>query len=463
VAARNKRLNRLKQALRDGHFADVLTQTRARLSRGEESAALLGLHGRALEGLQRPDEAEACLRDALARYPEDGHLHLYLGNLLERREQPEQALRCFQAATRCDPGLISAWRAQLRHHPLPADSQATVSLLAHALDNNLSPLAQARALFLLGQIHIEADRDATGFEFYRQANRRLAGTLQSDAKEYRLPPGLLSSPRERWAPIPGVTSTPCPLVVVAGLPRSGKSLVEALLSRHPGLHGGGELALVRKAAAGLDLHGLRQPGQRESARQVSRQLLRASHDILGRQADASTRLVDTSPANLPRLGLLGMLQPEVPIILCRREAAELGIALYFKHFRTGHGYSYNLAGIGRALARAESLIDYWAAHLPNPVHIVDYEALARDPLGTANALYRFLGLAPDEIPASPPLQAATGRLFPSRSDDPRAPISDALLGFAQRFSSQLRPMLAARDSEQRKLLAQNTPAEGRSD
>lgn len=454
MAARNKRLNRLKQALRDGHFAEVLSQTRSRLARGEESAALLGLQARALEGLQRPAEAERCLRAALARYPDDGHLHLYLGNLLERGERPEQALKCFETATRCDPGLISAWRAQLRHHPLPADSQATVSLLAHALDCSLSPLAQARALFLLGQIHIEADRDATGFEFYRQANRRVAATLQSDAREYRLPPGLLGSPAQRWSPIAGVSDVTCPMVVVAGLPRSGKSLVENLLCRHPALHPGGELALVRKAAAGLDLQGLRQPGNRESSRQVARQLVHACHAVLGRQADASVRVVDTSPANLPRLGLLGMLHPEVPIILCRREPAELGVALYFKHFRTGHGYSYNLGSAGRAVARAEGMIEYWAKHLPNPTHIVDYETLARDPLGTATRLYRFLDLDPGVLASEPAPSAASGRLFPSRSDDPRAPISDALIGFAGRFAAQLKPLLTACETERRRLTSQ---------
>lgn len=454
MAAHNKRLNRLKQALRDGHYTEVLSQTRARLVRGEESAALLGLQGRALEGLRRPAEAERCLRSALARFPEDGHLHLYLGNLLERGGRPEQALKCFEAATRCDPGLISAWRAQLRHHLLPADSQATVSLLAHALDSSLSPLGQARALFLLGQIHIEADRDATGFELYRQANRRVAATLQSDSREYRLPPGLLGSPAQRWSPVAGASEGPCPMVVVAGLPRSGKSLVETLLCRHPALHPGGELALVRKAAAGLDLQGLRQPGNRDSVTQVARQLVRACHEVLGPLADASVRVVDTSPANLPRLGLLGMLHPDVPIILCRREPAELGVALYFKHFRTGHGYSYNLGSTGRAVAKAEGMIAYWAGQLPNPVHIVDYETLARDPLGTATALYRFLGLDPGSLANDPAPPAASGRLFPSRSDDPRAPISDTLLGFAGRFATQLRPLLTACESERRRLSSQ---------
>ncbi len=247
-------------------------------------------------------------------------------------------------------------------------------------------------------------------------------------------------------------------MVVAGLPRSGKSLVESLLSRHPALQAGGELALVRKSATGQDLQGLRQPGNREPARQLARQLVRSCEDALGPSAAANSRIVDTSPANLPRLGLLGMLQPEVPIILCRRDPAELGIALFFKHFRTGHGYSYNLAATGRALARADALMSYWAEHLPNPVKIVEYESLARDPVDTAASLHRFLGVDPTEVPADSPPPATSGRLFPSRSDDPRAPISDALLGFAQRFAGQLRPMMASRDAEQRRLTGQTTEA-----
>lgn len=454
MAPRGTRLNRLKQALRDGQFSDVLARTQERLARGEESPALLSLKVRALEGLQRPEEAEHCLRGALARYPEDAHLHLHLGNLLERQNHPAEALACFQSATRLDGSLISAWRAQLRYQALAADGDATASLLAHALDSRLNPLAQARALFLLGQIHVEAGRDATGFEFYRQANIRIAGTLQTDAREYRLPPGLLTSPASRWAPLPGLPASHCPLVVVAGLPRSGKSLVETLLTRHPALQAGGELALVRKHAAGVDLQGLRHGGNRELGSQLARQLVQASREALGEQADSAVRVIDTSPANLPRLGLLGMLHPEVPVILCRRDPAELGIALFFKHFRTGHGYSYSLPAIGRALARADALIDYWAGHLPNPVCVVEYERLARDPVGTADYLHGFMGLErmPPRDAAQAPITAST-RLYPSRSDDPRAPISDALLGFAERFGKQLRPLQTARDAEQRKLIS----------
>jgi hypothetical protein len=85
-----------------------------------------------------------------------------------------------------------------------------------------------------------------------------------------------------------------------------------------------------------------------------------------------THLTDTSPANLEYLGYLALLHPEVPVLFCRCNALDLGVSLYFRNFRRGQGFSYDLEATGRTIALADKLIDHWLSVLPNPVWEVAY-------------------------------------------------------------------------------------------
>jgi len=85
-----------------------------------------------------------------------------------------------------------------------------------------------------------------------------------------------------------------------------------------------------------------------------------------------THLTDTSPANLEYLGYLALLHPEVPVLFCRCNALDLGVSLYFRNFRRGQGFSYDLEATGRTIALADKLIDHSLSVLPNPVWEVAY-------------------------------------------------------------------------------------------
>ncbi|MEQ8516198.1 MAG: sulfotransferase, partial [Chromatocurvus sp.] len=164
-------------------------------------------------------------------------------------------------------------------------------------------------------------------------------------------------------------------------------------------------------------------------------------------------VIDTSPANLRRIGFLSLLHPRVPIIFCRRDPLDLAVALYFKHFKTGHGYSYSLSAIGRAIARSEQLMAHWLRELPNPMATVHYEALARDPTGTIQAIGRALGIAirvadPGITDGSAAAESESEwRLFTARSIDAHGSIRPDLIGFGERFSPHMQTAINAYKEE----------------
>ena len=425
----------LRSLLDRADFAAVLRATEAAVDAGRADVQHWLYRGRALEGLASFAEAGACYDAGLARESESGRLHAARGQLAIRVGDAALAREHLERAVALEPDLTSAWSALLNLRPLDPDGPETARILARALDDGLSDAARSAALFLLGQIHVDARRDRSGFAFYAQGNRLVARSLEERRRQYRIPRSALALTASQLASPERPLTGRCPALLVAGLPRSGKSLVEQVLAGHPAIAAGGEIAGAKRAIKPL--------GRGAALTVALRQLRAAGRSPVADYYAALPRgqarwLVDTSPANLPRLGHLALLHPEMPIVLCRRSPADLGLALYFKKFRRGQGYSYRLANIGRAIAAAERLMAHWCRELPNPLALVDYEDLVRDPAATRARLFRALGF--DAPPEAEPAAAAPWRPYPTRSPGGRVEPTPALLGFAERFREELAPL-----------------------
>jgi tetratricopeptide (TPR) repeat protein len=428
-----------KALLNARDYSALLCATGAVLTEGGPEAFLY--HGKALEGLLQMAEAADCYRRGLERFADAARLHLAQGQLALRGGRREQALESLQRARALAPDLLDCYAALLHLQPLDPDGAEATRILARALDDRRSEAARSRALFLLGQLHVEAGRDRPGFAFYRQGNRMAARAFTRRQREYRISRSVLRVGNGGFTP-PSTEVPSCPALVVAGLPRSGKSLVEAVLAEHPEVAAGGEFAGLRAALGGLpDASAEALQEQGATGRSPFAEAY-ARHPLA---AGGARWIVDTSPTNLVRLHYLAHLHPEVPVVLCRRRAADLGLALYFKKFRNGQGYSYGLASTGRAIAAAERLIEHWQAVLPNPVLVVDYEVLVSDPEATRTRLFGHLGLAP---PPARARAAAAGdwRLYPSKSPGAGTALEPHLIGFADRFRTELEPLVRAYDA-----------------
>lgn len=396
--------------------------------------------GKACEGLFRPTAATDCYRAGLSRWPDDVPLHLALGQLALREGDRSTALAALTRAQALDPDRLDCYAALLHLVPLDPDGPEAARILARTMDPQRSDSARARALFLYGQVQVEAGRDRTGFVYYATGNRLTAAELEQRKRRYRLPASLFRMDRTSFfAPPRGVPA--CPALVVTGLPRSGKSLVEGLLAEHPAVTAGGEFAGLRRALATMPARDL--PSRLREAADTGRTPFADAYGQHPLAGDGSRWLVDSSPANLPRLGHFGLLHPQAPIVLCRRQAADLGLALYFKKFRSGQGYSYDLSTAGQAIARAEHLIDHWQDVLPNPVLVVDYEDLVTDPERTRARLFDHIGLTPPPRTMAPAAKEGAWRLFPSKTPGTGSALDPSLLGFADRFQRELRPLVRA--------------------
>ncbi|MEQ8515362.1 MAG: hypothetical protein RIC38_07140, partial [Chromatocurvus sp.] len=247
-------LDALQADIQQKHFGAALQRSTEILETGGVTPAVWALRGKALEGLHRGEEALIAYLQGIEQFPRSARLHLYAGHTCTRAGQSRRAVQYFNEALRISPSLLDAYRGLLNFQAIHPDSPDCARILAVAINESRSAMDRARACFLLGQISVDEGRDDIGFTYYRRANHIVGQGFPASQRQFVVPARTLAIRRRHF---PGATeATPssddCPAVIIAGLPRSGKSLMETLLASDPDFLAGGELAFVRRFVTGLD-------------------------------------------------------------------------------------------------------------------------------------------------------------------------------------------------------------------
>lgn len=189
-------------------------------------------------------------------------------------------------------------------------------------------------------------------------------------------------------------------VFIVGMPRSGTTLTEQILSSHHAVAGLGELPYLRKIVGGLSF-GAPDPKSFTakvaalSADEVAG-LAKAYCKAYERAPAGAVRMVDKSPHNYELLGLIALMFPNARIVHCRRAPLDNCVAVYLQNFNESHGYNGDLETLGIYYREYRGLMDHWRDALPIKLLDVDYESTVADYESGARALIGHIGLDWDE-------------------------------------------------------------------
>ncbi|MDR3509671.1 MAG: sulfotransferase [Caulobacteraceae bacterium] len=188
-------------------------------------------------------------------------------------------------------------------------------------------------------------------------------------------------------------------IFIVGMPRSGTTLVEQIISAHSQVYGGGEMPHMRTVAQGvrgaadeifphwaplLDAKAIREIGK--------------TYLALLPEGDADElRTTDKWLDNFKYLGLIHLCLPNAVIIHCHRDPGDCCFSAYSILFTQDQEFTYNQEELGRYWRDYDQLMAHWRSVLP-PGKILDvpYEALVEDLEGWTRRLLDHCGLAWEE-------------------------------------------------------------------
>ena len=192
-------------------------------------------------------------------------------------------------------------------------------------------------------------------------------------------------------------------VFILGMPRSGTSLMEQILSSHPDIFGAGELKYMSGILENIDVAGRRlRFGEADALCEYEdntrwQERGRIYVDRLKTLADGDyKRIVDKMPGNFNFVGLIHSILPQAKIIHSRRHPVETCLSCYRINFAEGQSWSYHLGELGRYYKRYWNLMKYWRSEFPGVMYEAVYEKNVDDVESSAKDLIAFLGLEWDE-------------------------------------------------------------------
>jgi len=190
-------------------------------------------------------------------------------------------------------------------------------------------------------------------------------------------------------------------IFIVGMPRSGTTLTEQILSMHPKIHGAGELATIGKFVQTMHvLYNTNKTKYPEALLHLSSQDLDTyanDHlNYLQTLAPEAKHVVDKMPHNFQYVGLIKLLYPKSKIIHCIRDPHDTALSIYFQNFMGKHPYSYDLEHIAFHIGTYLNYMKLWKEILGIEIHDVIYEEMVENQEQVSRQLIDFAGVEWDD-------------------------------------------------------------------
>jgi tetratricopeptide (TPR) repeat protein len=366
-----------------GHLDEAISCfRRAAETGGKTSFGRLG-KARALLTEERNQEAELVLRQTLARDPGNAIAHDLLGNLLSEYGRFDEARECFQRALALAPLLAGSYYDLVRCRRVTSDDVGLLQRMQAALATPGLEAAQRLRLHLaIGKAADDLGDYAMAMQQFDAADevRRGFGSFDSAAFSTEVDRLIARCTPELIARAPELGSSDATPVLIIGMPRSGTTLVEQIVSMHPEVGAGGELNFWNERGAAW--HRSVATGN-ETPVVATEFLAKAAADYLGvlrSIARKAARVTDKMPFNFLWAGLIHLAFPQSVIIHCRRAAVDTALSIHQTHFNPGLAFPTGGAELVAYFRCYQRITDHWRRVLPPERFIeVDYEELTREP------------------------------------------------------------------------------------
>ena len=361
--------------------ADVLHATARQEGIGTEG--LLQIAG-FLRNCNRFDAAIELCRQARDLEPERADLHFKLARLYQGTGDFERARNTLHQVLDLDPATGPAWTLLAQQKQFTDREDSDFLRLEQAALGSLGEEADMCVAFALGKALDDLGDYPGAWEQYTRGNRIKAASQAWNPRQWT------DYVRECTAtlpsPAPGrIASTRKPVFIV-GMPRSGTTLLEQMLDRHPGIEGRGETNLLAYFAGQLQQGGALSPSQK-------REMGDYFWDQLRQQGAADGVYVDKNPLNFRYLGQLFQLLPDARVLHVERDGRDSGLSCYFQLFEHDDmAFSYKPEHIVQFHAGYRELMAHWQNTWPQRIHSVRYAELVKDSKNVLAEVLEFIGV-----------------------------------------------------------------------
>lgn len=362
--------------------------------------------------------------------------------LLQNLGDFAQADALFERGFTLDPDNGENYRLYVAARKISSEDKIVHRMIDKFTTASIEINSRANFGFALAKAYDDLRDYHTAFEYLSRANELIKEAFPYDISS-RLSEvaGVTAAYREYdWdsSALKG-TSEFAP-IFVTGLPRSGTTLVEQIISSHSAVAGAGEVGHGAQSANALIFNN----GRYRSLRSVPDKEVAAFGDEYRRKLQDKHSgfkfITDKSIQTYMHLGLVKLALPSARFIVVRRDPRDNLLSIYRNKFPEGtHLYAYDQRDLAIYYDTFVKMIEFWRERVPEWFYEVDYDKLVSDPEPEARKLISACGLDWEDAclrPEENDRKVETLSVYQARQ-----PISKGSVSGWRRYEENLKPML----------------------
>ena len=353
--------------------------------------------GLAFQKNRQFEEAKNHFEKAISVNPNYAQVYESLGILCEIINLPNEALSYFEKALRINPHLTNTYRNLSKLKKFKAKDPLISQMESLYSKSDLHSSHKINLCFSLAKAYEDLNHQDNFFKFLNEGNALRKKELGYDITQsqnvhstivnlFSAKQSLINKPKEKPSTRP---------IFIVGMPRSGTSLVEQIISSHHEVYGAGELLTLRKVIDPILVKYLNNNKYKVTKKDYL--LIREQYlDSLSNLNVSNKIITDKMPVNFRLIGFILSAMPEAKIIHIKRDARATCWSNYQNYFSDGNGFSFDQEDLVKFYALYSEMMDFWDKLFPNKIYNISYEELTKNQKKETQKLLNYCELDWDE-------------------------------------------------------------------
>tara|TARA_B100000686_G_C16760652_1_gene958446 strand:+ start:165 stop:1694 length:1530 start_codon:yes stop_codon:yes gene_type:complete len=332
--------------------------------------------GNLYSSINKQDKAIYHFKKALKINPNFYISQYNLGVLYKSIGKFDEAINHLEKSIKVNEKFCSAHRVLSQLTRYKKDDKKITYLKKLYLDSTILDNQKVELAFALGKIHEDINDFSGAIDFYNKGNllRKKNLNFSSDEikREFNKIKEIFSD--KIFKQFDKINSSKIPIFIV-GMPRSGTTLVEQIISSHPDVYGGDELNYLPNLATPI-LDCNEANVNFNTLEHIANEYIKKLKSL----SQNSKRVTDKLPINFKWIGLIKLILPNSKVIHCTRNYKDISLSIYKNFFSNPNlNFAYDFNDITNFYNLYLNLMSHWKKVTPNFIYDVNYESLINNP------------------------------------------------------------------------------------
>ena len=405
------------------------------------NALIWAEYGTVLTKLAKYKEGRDAYLKALEFKPDSPRVHLSLGHVFKTMGEIDNSIDAYRK-TIFKNNLSGEAYWSLANLKTYSFSENEIKDMEKTLEGDMSDIERSQMYFALGKAY-EAKKDFdNSFKNYYKGNKVKKNLIKysSDDTTQNTKRILKFFNKENIVSLSKSSISDKDPIFVLGMPRSGSTLIDQIISSHSKVDGTQELPNIIKIAA--ELNTIKQDSYPEVLKKLDDlQLTKFGKDYISETKWArgvAPFFIDKMPNNFIHIGLIKTILPNAKIIDTRRDPMDTCFSCFKQFFARGQLFTYSLEDLGNYYSDYIRAMNHWHSVYGKDIFTVHYDNVINETEETIRELIDYCDLSFEKeclefYKSSRPVKTPS-------AEQVRQPIYKSGLNYWKNYEKHLKPL-----------------------